>query len=289
MADPRRRHAENVPGDFFVDASCIDCDACRWIAPESFAEASDHSFVARQPESAAQIRRAELALVACPTGSIGITARRSLTDAARAFPDPLDREVSHCGYHAESSFGAASFLLRRADGNVLVDSPRFAAPLVKRIEALGGVKWLFLTHQDDVADHAKFAAHFGCERILHRADLGSSTRAVERVIDGADPVRLADDLEVIPTPGHTAGSACLLHRGTHLFTGDHLAFSPRLGHPYAFRDACWYSWPELVHSMERLAEHRFEWILPGHGRLCHFEAGEMRRQMQRCVEWCRRR
>ncbi len=28
MANPSRRLAENVPGDFYVDESCIDCDAC---------------------------------------------------------------------------------------------------------------------------------------------------------------------------------------------------------------------------------------------------------------------
>ena len=97
----------------------------------------------------------------------------------------------------------------------------------------------------------------------------------------------ADDLQLIPTPGHTEGSSCLLHRETHLFTGDHLAWSTRLRHPYAFRDACWYSWPELVKSMERVAKLRFEWILPGHGHPCHFEAAEMATQMERCVEWCR--
>jgi ferredoxin len=29
MANPGRRVPENVPGDFFVDSTCIDCDACR--------------------------------------------------------------------------------------------------------------------------------------------------------------------------------------------------------------------------------------------------------------------
>ena len=39
MADRRRAVAENVPGDFFVDETCIDCDACRQLAPEVFADA----------------------------------------------------------------------------------------------------------------------------------------------------------------------------------------------------------------------------------------------------------
>jgi glyoxylase-like metal-dependent hydrolase (beta-lactamase superfamily II) len=29
VADPGRRLAGNVAGDFYVDATCIDCDQCR--------------------------------------------------------------------------------------------------------------------------------------------------------------------------------------------------------------------------------------------------------------------
>jgi len=288
MADPRRRLSTNVAGDFFVDESCIDCDACRWIAPATFDEDGGHSRVHRQPATPDEVHRAELAVIACPTGSIGVTTKHDLAATSRAFPVFVDANVHHCGYHAESSFGAASWLIVRPDGNVLVDSPRFVPTLVKRIEEMGGVKTLFLTHRDDVADHAKFAEHFGCERVLHEADVDEGTRAVEHVVRGEEPVALAADLLVIPTPGHTAGSACLLQRETYLFGGDHIAFSEELGHPYGFKGACWFSWPEVVKSMERVAKHRFEWILPGHGRPCHFEADEMARQMKRCVEWARR-
>jgi hypothetical protein len=31
------RLRENAPGDYFVDASCIDCETCRILAPEVFA------------------------------------------------------------------------------------------------------------------------------------------------------------------------------------------------------------------------------------------------------------
>jgi len=288
MADPRRRLSTNVAGDFFVDESCIDCDACRWIAPATFDEDGGHSRVHRQPATPDEVHRAELAVIACPTGSIGVTTKHDLAATSRAFPVFVDANVHHCGYHAESSFGAASWLIVRPDGNVLVDSPRFVPTLVKRIEEIGSVKTLFLTHRDDVADHAKFAEHFGCERVLHETDVDEGTRAVEHVVRGEEPVALAADLLVIPTPGHTAGSACLLHRETYLFGGDHIAFSEELGHPYGFKGACWFSWPEVVKSMERVAKHRFEWILPGHGRPCHFEADEMARQMKRCVEWARR-
>jgi hypothetical protein len=37
----------------------------------------------------------------------------------------------------------------------MVDSPRFFEPLAKKIEAMGGIKYMYLTHVDDVADHAR--------------------------------------------------------------------------------------------------------------------------------------
>ncbi|HME89841.1 MAG TPA: ferredoxin, partial [Myxococcaceae bacterium] len=72
MAQISQSLPENVPGDFFVDRSCIDCDTCRQIAPQTFVRSdSGYSFVARQPTEGGDRRRALMALVACPTASIG--------------------------------------------------------------------------------------------------------------------------------------------------------------------------------------------------------------------------
>jgi len=263
-----RRRAENAPGTFFVDSSCIACDTCRRFAPETFGGGEDDlAFVARQPATPADERRALHALVACPVAAIGAAPRHPQAPAAaRDFPLPFDREggIHACGYAAESSFGAASWLVVREGGNVLVDSPRFAAPLAERIRALGGARWLFLTHRDDVADHARWAEALGCERILHARDVTQRTRAVERQVAGDAPVALADDLLVVPVPGHTAGSMALLHRQRWLFTGDHLwADGDALG---ASRAVCWWDWEAQTRSMERLLEHPFSAVLPGHGR-----------------------
>ncbi len=176
---------------------------------------------------------------------------------------------------------------RGSRGNVLVDSPRFTRPLVRRLEDLGGVALMFLTHRDDVADHQKFREHFGCDRVMHERDLGHGTRGIERPIRGEDPVALDSDLLVIPTPGHTRGSACLLHRSEFLFTGDHLAWSESRGHIYAFRSACWYDWATLVRSSEKLLPYSFEWLLPGHGRRCHFPRERMAKEMDKALHWMR--
>ena len=67
MANVALRLPENVTGDFFVDSTCIDCDACRQIAPETFSEDDEYSIVHHQPRSAEEVKRALMALVACPT------------------------------------------------------------------------------------------------------------------------------------------------------------------------------------------------------------------------------
>jgi glyoxylase-like metal-dependent hydrolase (beta-lactamase superfamily II)/ferredoxin len=285
MARASARASENAPGDLFVDDSCIDCGTCRVLAPGVFARSGrlGQSVVGRQPASAGEALRARMAVVSCPTSSIGSESKVDLSDAVSALPFPIEGEVYYCGYASESSYGAASYLVRREGGNVLVDSPRAARPLMDRIESLGGVAWMFLSHRDDVADHARYAGRFGCERVLHAADVTADTRQVERRIEGTDPVLLAPDLLAIPVPGHTRGSLVLLYRGRFLFTGDHLWGSGDGGGLDASRDVCWDSWSEQTRSMERLLAFDFEWVLPGHGPPFHAPAARMRQELEKLV------
>jgi glyoxylase-like metal-dependent hydrolase (beta-lactamase superfamily II)/ferredoxin len=286
MARLAARRPENVEGDFYVDTTCIDCDTCRWMAPSVYRSAGDQSAVHHQPTSEAERLEALQALLSCPTASIGTVEKPAdILAAQESFPIPVAENVYHCGYHAESSFGAASYLIVRPEGNVMVDSPRFAPPLVKRLEALGGVRTLYLTHRDDVADHRRWHEHFGCKRVLHTDEVGHSTRDVEIQITGEDAFALAPDLTILPVPGHTKGHTVLLYLERFLFSGDHLAWSDRLGHLIAFRGACWYSWSEQLRSMRRLAAYPFEWVLPGHGRRAHAERETMARSLARCIAW----
>jgi len=291
MANVALRLPENVPGDFFVDSTCIDCDACRQIAPETFSEAGEYSIVHHQPATNEATKRALMALVACPTGSIGTIEHHDAHIGIDAFPTLIADNVHFCGFTAESSFGAWSYLIVRPEsegGNVLIDSPRFATQLVKKIAAMGGVRTMFLTHRDDVADHARFAARFGCERVMH-ADDRAARLGIENVIRGDEPVKLDDDLVAIPVPGHTRGHTVLLYRDKFLFTGDHLAWSPNRQTLTAFRSACWYSWEAQTRSMNRLLNYDFEWVLPGHGRIHHDSRAGMRANLERCIEWMKTR
>jgi glyoxylase-like metal-dependent hydrolase (beta-lactamase superfamily II) len=287
MANIAHKLPENVGDDFFVDSTCIDCDACRQIAPTVFRDHGDQSSVYHQPDTEEEMRLALMAVVACPTGSIGTARKHDARIGIDAFPTQLSENVYFCGYTAESSFGAWSYLIVRSPtegGNVLVDSPRFSRPLVKKIKELGGAQLMFLTHRDDIADHAAFHNEFGATRIMHAAD-GAARYRMERIIEGENDVRLDDDLVAIPVPGHTRGHMVLLYQNKYLFTGDHLAWSTTRETLTAFRNACWYSWPEQTRSMERLLDYDFAWVLPGHGRIHQDTPTRMRAHLRRCLEW----
>jgi glyoxylase-like metal-dependent hydrolase (beta-lactamase superfamily II)/ferredoxin len=281
MARESLRLRENVAGSFFVDSTCIDCDTCRQLAPTTFGETGEYSFVQLQPRGTEEERAAYRALVACPTASIGAAEKSGAVEAVREFPMAVAPNVWYCGFASPKSFGGSSYFVQHAGGNWLIDSPRYVEHLARRFEEMGGVRYLFLTHRDDVADADKYAARFGAERIIHRLELSAQPDA-ERVIDGMEDVELAPEFVAIPTPGHTRGHCALLHR-EFLFSGDHLWWSRRRGRLTASRDVCWYSWPEQVRSVRKLAGYEFEWVLPGHGERVHFAREEMRGEMEKLI------
>jgi len=284
VAKSSLRLAENIAGNFYIDKSCIDCSTCNWLAPENFKGTASYSFVHNQPDSAEAIRQAQKALISCPVGAIG-TEQKTVIDEQLKFPDLIADKVFHCGYHSESSFGATSYFIQREAGNVMVDSPRFAGALVKEIERLGGLDIMFLTHRDDIADHQKYADHFGCQRFIHIDDAVSSARNVEHKITGSDPFKIDDELVILPVSGHTKGSACLLYQESFLFTGDHLAWNIEAQNLRAFRTACWYDWSIQTTSMKTLLDYKFEWVLPGHGRRINLPAEDMQKSLIKCIEW----
>lgn len=73
MADKNLKNPENVPGRFYVDDSCIDCDMCRTNAPKFFKrnDEGSYSYVYRQPLTVEEISEAEEAREGCPTDTIG--------------------------------------------------------------------------------------------------------------------------------------------------------------------------------------------------------------------------
>jgi glyoxylase-like metal-dependent hydrolase (beta-lactamase superfamily II)/ferredoxin len=283
VANPKKRVPENAPGDFFVDSTCIDCDTCRQIAPAVFGDAPGTSVVKAQPVSSADRRVALRALLSCPTGSIGDLGGDDVKAVMDDFPLPVEGPVYYCGYNSPKSYGGNSYLVRHPAGNWLIDAPKFVAPLVRRLEAMGGVAHIFLTHRDDVADADRYAAHFHARRIIHRAELSAQPGA-EVVLDGDGPWELAPGFLAVPTPGHTEGHCALLVEDRFLFTGDHLDWDRDRRRLAASEDYCWYSWLQQAESMARMANYRFEWVLPAHGQRVRLPADEMRAEVLRLAD-----
>ena len=283
MANSKKKLPGNIEGNFFVDSTCINCDACRQLAPETFQEQEEFSSVYRQPAGDLDNHHAYQAMIACPVGSIGVMQPdRDHWEAAMAsFPLHLDDSLYYAGFNSEKSFGGNSYVLEDAGGNWLIDSPRYIKHLVEAIERIGGIRYIFLTHEDDVADAARYAKRFGATRIIHRADLAAVPDA-EWVVEGSQPIVVSDKIQIVPVPGHTSGSMALLYDHRYLFTGDHVWWD---------REHNWLDIPKLYvwnqqdldQSTKKLLDLSFEWVLPGHGDRMHMFREQMRGEVERLV------
>ena len=275
------RNRDSAPGDWYVDTACIDCGASRHVAPGLIVERNGRSVFARQPTTPEERRDAWRAVLVCPTASVRTETKQPRPEAG-IFPQQMTEGVWRCGFNARSSFGAHSYFVARPTGNLLVDSPRHAAELVKWFDDAGGIAHILLTHQDDVADAGKYAARFGARAWIHRDDCAAAPYASD-LLEGEQARTIAPGLVAIPVPGHTRGSVVYLIDDRVLFAGDSLAWSTRENDLVAFRGACWYSWSALTASLEKLVDHRFEWLLPGHGWPAHLPAHEMEARLRALV------
>jgi glyoxylase-like metal-dependent hydrolase (beta-lactamase superfamily II)/ferredoxin len=310
MADQAKRLSTNIDGNFFVDSTCINCDTCRQLAPASFVENGEYSSVYQQPETESERFQSFQALLACPVGSIGaiVQDKAVMRAATESFPlkieregarlagkEPVlagsrregattpgeggcEREVYYNGFNSEKSFGANSYFVQHPDGNWLIDSPRYINKLVKAFESMGGIKYIFLTHEDDVAEASRYAKQFGAIPIIHREDMAALPDA-EWIIEGAEAVEFKPEFLIIPVAGHTRGSMALLYGNRYLFTGDHMGWDREIN---GLRLATVYVWdePTLRRSTERLLDYAFEWVLPGHSDRMYLPADRMKEELR---------
>lgn len=73
MANKDDKVPLNVPGKWYVDTSCIDCDVCRTTAPNNFRANEDegYSYVFKQPETPEEEAQCQEAKASCPVEAIG--------------------------------------------------------------------------------------------------------------------------------------------------------------------------------------------------------------------------
>eukprot|EP00597_Dinobryon_sp_UTEXLB2267_P004159 CAMPEP_0170061968 /NCGR_PEP_ID=MMETSP0019_2-20121128/3360_1 /TAXON_ID=98059 /ORGANISM="Dinobryon sp., Strain UTEXLB2267" /LENGTH=328 /DNA_ID=CAMNT_0010267977 /DNA_START=43 /DNA_END=1029 /DNA_ORIENTATION=- len=313
LAPFKRSRTQNVPGNLFVDESCIDCDVCRWMCPNVYGRKGIKSAVITQPKTTSDKLQAYAAMVACPVGSIRTVVsdplvKQVLSDVFPAEIDPIRIPgVMHLGFHSPLSYGATPYMIRRPGGNVMIDSPRFNSKLADNIESQGGLALIILTHKDDVADHLKWKARFpSAQRVIHRADVTRESSGCEVLLEGSGPWTpfTAGDVTIHHTPGHTAGSLCILYSPQSvnningiespsseavLFTGDHVGYSVERGLLDGFKSYNHGNVLAQLQSIELLQEWDFLWLLPGHGRMIRFESLEEKNEnILRAVEYFKR-
>jgi glyoxylase-like metal-dependent hydrolase (beta-lactamase superfamily II) len=231
-------------------------------------------------------------------------------------PHPFPLRVSNnidglyfVGHHSHKTFGAIPYLLyTKHHGWILIDTPQYSKSAVRVVEQLTGLEgpsYMLLTHVDDTAGHNDWKEQFpAMKRIFHSGDLGlnnwigdQTLEDVEVLLHGTstkdklafyslDGTRLPqiEDQEVvlIHTPGHSAGSVCLLKQrpggdselgGGVLFSGDSLAWTTRDGGRMT-------SFPRYGDDRElqsqiliQLAELNWDLVAPGHGHIREYDSG----------------
>jgi Metallo-beta-lactamase superfamily len=113
-----------------------------------------------------------------------------------------------------------AFVLRRDRGNVLLYSTTTLGSAGSAIKALDGISRHYLNHRHE----ALFpSTSFGAPLFVHERERRSVAETYHVRATFSKHHALDDDLEVIPTPGHTSGAtAYLWDSGEHrlLFSGD---------------------------------------------------------------------
>jgi ferredoxin len=73
MAKFQDRYPLNVPGKYYIDAQCTDCDLCRECAPTCITrdDRFGHSYVSKQPETEEEIAMVQFGVEGCPTEGVG--------------------------------------------------------------------------------------------------------------------------------------------------------------------------------------------------------------------------
>jgi ferredoxin len=73
MANKADKWEQNVPGKFYVDQQCIDCDLCRETATGFFARSDEggYTYVAKQPATDEETALCMEAKEGCPVEAIG--------------------------------------------------------------------------------------------------------------------------------------------------------------------------------------------------------------------------
>lgn len=165
------------------------------------------------------------------------------------------------------TLGATSYLIVDKIGNILVDCPAWNEVNQEFLLAQGGVSSLIITHRGGIGKNVmQMQQALNCQVIIQEQEAYLLPEI--EVHSFAENLIINSDLELIWTPGHSPGSACLYwqQQGGILFSGRHLLpKSPTAIVP--LRTAKTFHWWRQLDSIAKLRD-RFsletlKYILPG--------------------------
>jgi glyoxylase-like metal-dependent hydrolase (beta-lactamase superfamily II) len=151
------------------------------------------------------------------------------------------------------ALGGTAYLLQAADGNLLIDCPPWDDTTRQFLSARGGVRWLVLTHRGAIAHVAELHNTYDCDILIQEQEA--------YLLPGLPVTPFQQEHEISPTaqviwtPGHSPGSACVytpMHSGV-LFSGRHL-LPDRQGNPVPLRLSKTFHWPRQLRSVEKLRD-----------------------------------
>ncbi|MBX8638410.1 MAG: hypothetical protein KIY11_08670 [Thermoplasmata archaeon] len=125
------------------------------------------------------------------------------------------------GKYSLKSFGNSGYFVVHEGGNILVDAPELTEEDSKFITDHGGLAKIFITHIRAFGDACNLKTKFGASLIMHEGDARLAKGCTPDSTFSAEQ-KLYDDVTLIPTPGYTPGSSCMLLRSGKgvLFCGD---------------------------------------------------------------------
>ncbi len=121
------------------------------------------------------------------------------------------------------TLGATSYLIVEKSGNILLDCPAWTEVNQEFIQSQGGIDYLIISHRGGIGKNLlQMQQALNCQVIVQEQEAYLVPEV--KVTPFADGLNLSPDLELIWTPGHSPGSACLYwqEQGGILFTGRHL-------------------------------------------------------------------
>jgi glyoxylase-like metal-dependent hydrolase (beta-lactamase superfamily II) len=164
------------------------------------------------------------------------------------------------------TLGGTAYLIVENDGNILIDCPPWNEDIQQFLQSLSGVKWLFLTHRGAIGKTKELQKTLNCQVVIQEQEAYLLPEVP--LTSFQDEITLSPTVQVIWTPGHSPGSACLYYRdhGGVLFSGRHLLPNQQ-GEPMPLRTAKTFHWRRQISSIEKILQlftpDTLQYICPG--------------------------